>query len=64
MEEQDLRINTKYIGKTGNIFVLFHRFHPNIECFRRHDNNLHFGREFIEFKDGNRIIDLEIAAEK
>jgi len=59
MKESDLQINATYKGKTGNTFVLFRRYHPNHECFKRQDGNLHFGREFIEFKNGERIIDLE-----
>lgn len=58
MKEENLRINATYRGKTGNTFVLFREYHPNSECFQRQDGNLHFGREFIEFKNGERVIDL------
>ena len=54
-----LRVNARYRGRTGNIFVLFREFEANTECFCRMNGSLHFGREFIEFRDGERIIDLE-----
>ena len=58
MKELDLRVGAKYKGKTGNTFILFREYHPNVECFKRQDGYLHFGREFISFKNGERIIDL------
>jgi len=59
MREEDLQVNAKYCGKTGNTFTLFREYQPNTECFQRQDGSLHFGREFIEFRNGERIIDLE-----
>jgi hypothetical protein len=59
MKEDQLKVNATYKGKTGNKFILFREYHPNHECFKRkQDGSLHFGREFIEFKKGKRIIDL------
>ena len=58
MKEDQLKVNATYKGKTGNTFLLFREYHPNQECFKRQDGNLHFGREFIEFENGERIIDL------
>lgn len=58
MKESNLRTGATYRGKTGNLFVLFRTFHPSLECFQRQDGQLHFGREFIEFENGEQIIDL------
>ena len=52
IKPENLRVNAEYIGRTGNIFVLFRDFDPNIECFCRMNGTLHFGREFIEFQEG------------
>ena len=59
MKEEQLIVGRMYKVATGNIFTLFQKFHPNKECFQRQDGSLHFGREFVEFRDGERIIDLE-----
>jgi hypothetical protein len=61
MFEKDLRVNTTYKGKTGNTFILFRDYHPNTECFRRQDGQLHFGREFIEFENGERVLNITVA---
>ena len=61
MREQDLKPYKKYKGKTGNTYCLFRDYDPNVECFQRQDGQLHFGREFIEYCDGERVIDLEEA---
>jgi len=61
MLETELRVTAKYKGKTGNIFLLFREYNPNSECFQRQDGQLHFGREFIEFENGIRVLDLEEA---
>ena len=62
MKESNLELYQRYVGKTGNHFVLFKPYHPNKKCFIRGDGERHFGREFIEFRNGERIIDLEEAA--
>jgi hypothetical protein len=36
MKEHELIIGEKYRLKSGNTFVLFREYDPNIECFRRH----------------------------
>lgn len=59
IEEHQLEVGQKYKVRTGNVFVLFREYHPNLECFRRQDGELHFGREFIEFSEGKKMIDLE-----
>lgn len=61
MREEDLIAGTKYRTKSGNTFLLFREYDPNVECFQRQDGQLHFGREFIEFKEGRRDIDLQVA---
>lgn len=41
------------IPKCTNEFVLFRGFGLNTECFSRvHDGMLHYGREFVEYKNG------------
>jgi len=64
MLRENLRVGTTYkiYGvKTGNTFVLFCDYHPGSECFRRQDGQLHFGREFIEFENGECVLDIEEA---
>lgn len=57
----DLIVGQTYALKSGNRFELIDEYHPNKECFKRlHDGELHLGREFIEFRHGQRIIDLEL----
>ena len=58
MREDQLRVNAMYKGATGNTFMLFRKYDPNEVCFKRQDGNLHYGREFIEFRNGKRIITL------
>lgn len=59
MIESELETFKKYRGKTGNIFYLFRDYDPVVPCFKRQDGQLHFGREFIEFRNGEQYIDLE-----
>ena len=59
LKPEKLRVNARYKGKTGNTFILFREFEPNSECFSRMNGTLHFGREFIEFRNGEMMIDLE-----
>ena len=61
LREYQLKVGNKYKVKTGNEFVLFRDYHPNSECFKRQDGMLHFGREFVEFKDGERVLDIDEA---
>ena len=58
MKEDELRINATYKGKGTNTFTLFREYHPNETCFLRQDGSLHYGREFIEFRNGERVLDL------
>jgi len=58
MREDQLKVSKTYKERTGNTFTLIHEYHPNHKCFKRQDGNLHFGREFIGFKDGTKIIEL------
>lgn len=54
-----LRPCRKYRIASGNEFRLFREFDPNTECFQRiSDGMLHFGREFIGFRNGERIVEL------
>lgn len=59
MKEEELVVGKQYRGKTGNTFVMFRDYDPNAECFRRQDGYIHFGREFIQYHNGERVIDLE-----
>lgn len=61
LKPEKLRVNARYKSKTGNTFILFREFEPNHECFSRMNGTLHFGREFIEYRDGKTMIDLEEA---
>lgn len=56
--EKNLEENTWYIGRTGNFFILIAPYDPNTECFRQGNGQLHLGREFIEYRNGKRVIDL------
>jgi len=62
VRESELRIGAKYTVKGGNVLTLFREYSPNIECFQRQDGSLHYGREFIEFHDGERVLDLSEVA--
>lgn len=59
MPTDALRPCRKYRIASGNEFRLFREFDPNTECFQRiSDGMLHFGREFIGFRNGERIVEL------
>jgi len=58
MREKELQTGKYYKGKTDNTFLLCRNYAPNIKCFERQDGQMHFGREFIEYKNGERDIDL------
>lgn len=53
----DLRTGSMYRCRR-NQFRLFREYDPNIECFQRHDGSLHYGREFIEYRNGVTVLDL------
>jgi hypothetical protein len=59
MREEELKTGSRYRGKTGNTFILFRDYEPNVKCFQRQDGYTHYGREFIEYREGKRVIDLE-----
>ena len=56
---ESLEVGRKYIHTGGNTFDLFREFDMNKECFRRNDGCLHFGREFVEFENGEPVLDLD-----
>jgi len=58
MNENELQTGKYYKGKTGHTFLLCRNYAPNIKCFERQDGQECFGREFIEYKNGERDIDL------
>ena len=60
MKESELRQGEKYRTESGREFILILPYKPNTECFKRiSDSSLHYGREFIEYENGHRIIDLK-----
>ena len=59
MKEEELVTGRAYKGRTGNTFVLVRTYSPNTKCFRRQDGVRHYGREFIEYENGKRVIDLQ-----
>ena len=61
LKESELKVGSFYkIPDCPNRFIMFDKYHPNELCFKRlHDNYLHYGREFIEYEDGWRKINLE-----
>ncbi|MBT5268078.1 MAG: hypothetical protein HOL70_01360 [Candidatus Marinimicrobia bacterium] len=64
IEPKNLVVGNRYIGATGNIFLHFRAYGPNIACFKReHDGMKHFGREFIEFDHGKIMLKIEILPE-
>ncbi len=56
---EDLKVNTTYKGKTGKTFILFKPFGLNVECFYCKEGSYHFGREFIEYRNGKAVLDIE-----
>jgi len=64
IKETDLVVGAYYRIRTGNTFRLFREYGPNVECFKRKDGMLFMGREFIEYRDGLRFLDLIILEEE
>jgi len=60
IKEGSLVVENYYkIPSTGIAFVLEKKYHPNRKCFMRiTDKHMFFGREFIEYRDGQRLINL------
>lgn len=59
IEPKNLIVGERYQTAGGNVFFLQIPYDPNIECFRReYDGAWHFGREFIEFCEGQTMINL------
>ena len=61
-----MNIDELIVGETyrlqhsSNQFLLIREFDLNGRCFQRcHDDQLHYGREFIGFRDGRMVIELE-----
>ncbi len=62
MNENELRQNKTYKTESGTEFMLILPYSPNEKCFRRmFDGSLHYGREFIGYANGKRIIELSQA---
>ena len=60
IKETDLVVGACYKVRTGNTFLLFREYGPNVECFKRQDGMIFMGRDFIEYRDGLRFLDLTI----
>ncbi len=59
IKPKTLIIGERYQTANGNTFCLELPYDPNTECFRRErDGQWHCGREFIEFRDGQTVLDL------
>jgi hypothetical protein len=43
-----------------NVFVFGGRFGANFKCFTRQDGMRFMGREFIEYREGKRYLNLEL----
>jgi hypothetical protein len=62
MQIGELVIGSAYmVPGCQNVFTLTSRFMANKRCFTRQDGERHFGREFIEYKDGKAYVDLRPA---
>ena len=60
MDKIHLVVGGEYqIPGCPNVFKLTSYFKPNQRCFSRQDGERHYGREFIEYKDGNAYLVLE-----
>jgi hypothetical protein len=60
MLPSELILNKKYkIPGCKNVFTLFRTFDFNKKCFRRQDLEEHFGREFVEYRNGLVFLELE-----
>ncbi len=59
IEPENLIVGERYQTPGGNIYCLQVPYDPNTECFRReYVGAWHFGREFIEFRDDQTVLDL------
>jgi hypothetical protein len=59
IKPEDLIVNSRYQTAGGNTFCLELPFDANRVCFHRErDGQWHYGREFIEFRDGQTVLDL------
>ena len=59
IKPEDLIVNSRYQTAGGNTFCLELPFDANRVCFRRErDGQWHYGREFIEFRDDQTVLDL------
>ncbi len=59
IEPKNLIVGERYQTAGGNTFCLELPFDANRVCFRRErDDQWHYGREFIEFRDDQTVLDL------
>jgi len=62
-DRNNKELKDKYLYRISedslNEFKMIKEFNPNKKCFQRiHDMSLHYGREFIEYKNKEPYIDL------
>lgn len=61
MTSADLVKGERYkIPNCDNIFVFGGRYGNNILCFTRQDGMRFCGREFIEYKNGEQYLNIEV----